>query len=83
MRHLGTIKTSKAQQRVLQTLSDGNYYTSFELCLKAEVTNPSGVISELRAQGFHIITEYVGESERGARVWRYRWLNPIRQGVAA
>jgi hypothetical protein len=76
MRHLGTIRTSKAQQRVIECLSSGKPWTTYALCLSAQCTNPAGVVSELRAQGFHITTKYVGESERGARTWEYQWLKP-------
>jgi hypothetical protein len=73
MRHLGSTANSKPQQRILSALSGGQWMTTFELCLKGEVTNPAGIISELRANGYHVQTEYFGESTRGARTWRYRW----------
>jgi hypothetical protein len=74
MRHLPNTAHSKIHQRVLEALANGDWLTTFEICLKGEVTNPSGIISELRANGYHIETKYVGESSRGARVWQYRWM---------
>ena len=73
MRHLPNIATSKPLQRLLSVLSDCAWHTTYQLCMEAEICNPSGAISDLKANGLHIITEYQGESARGARVWRYKW----------
>jgi hypothetical protein len=73
LRHMGKISTSKAQQRILDVLADGKEHTTYQLCLEAEVTNPAGWLSELKAQGFHFIKRCLGKSERGARVYGYTW----------
>ena len=73
MRHMGCVARSKPQQRVLEAFADGNWHSSYQLCLEAEVVNPTGYISELRAQGYTIVKKYGGTTARGAEVWLYKW----------
>jgi hypothetical protein len=80
---MGTIKTSRGQQRILDVLADGKPHSSFSICMDAEVVSPSTYISELTAQGFHISTLPGGRSARGARITYFQWLAPKQEVVAA
>ena len=73
--HAALYTNSPRLQRVLKLLADGEWYTSFEIAMRAGVVNPSGAISELKApiNGMDIQTDYVGELN-GRKIWRYRWI---------
>jgi hypothetical protein len=73
MRHLSSITTSKRLQRLMDAMADGAWHTTLELQSKAFLTNPSGAISELRANGLHIQGENLGRNENGSMVYRYKW----------
>jgi hypothetical protein len=72
-RHLTNTAHSPRHQRFLDALSDGLWRTNIELCQQAYCTNPGGVASELRANGYHIEKKYERETEHGGRVYKYRW----------
>lgn len=71
--HQESIATSKRLQRVIQALKDyPEGLTTREIMLLADVCAVSAVISELRAEGFNITCEYIGRTDKGASVFRYK-----------
>ena len=81
--HQASIATSKRLQRVIQALKDyPNGLTTKEIILLADVCAVSACVSELRAEGVDVTCEYIGRTERGASVFRYK-LDPKSERIAA
>ena len=70
--HHANIQRSERLRRVLAALSSGQWITTMALGYAAKSTRPSSDVSELRHSGVEVDCEYVGPSETGARVHKYR-----------
>lgn len=50
--------------------------TTIELTDACGTTRASSDCSELRANGVNVVAEYVGKSDAGRKVWRYKIVRP-------
>ncbi len=69
--HAARYTNSKRLQKVLRVLSDGNWHTSLQIAIDANVLNPSGCISELNAPINALGIEK--DEKDGKRYGKYRW----------
>lgn len=72
------IETSDRLQRVLLLLADGREYSTLDIVMAAGVCAVNSCIAELRANGYDIRCQRVGER------WLYRLADgPVERGMAA
>lgn len=68
--HYARIDRSPRLQRAMRLLSDGQWHTTRDIVMGAEVMAVNSAMSELRRNGLHIECE-LDSGRRG--VYRYRW----------
>jgi hypothetical protein len=68
--------TSARLQKLLAYLQECGLRgaTTLELCQRCITTRPSSDVSELRANGVQIETQFEGTNENGRRIYRYTLL---------
>ncbi len=73
--HVSNLDRSPAQRRVLAYLRDkgASGATTAQISRDANVQNVATWVSHLKANGIDVVCRYEGETEDGARVYRY-WL---------
>ena len=69
--HAARVGSSERLQRVLDVLRDHQEHSTFDLIANAAVCAVNSIVSELRANGFHITCRQDREPN-GNRVWLYR-----------
>ena len=77
--HVSKLESSPAQQRVLAYLRDcgSRGATTLEINAECQVQNVATWVSALRHNDIDIVCRYQGQSEQGAKVYRY-WLAHYR-----
>lgn len=75
--HYARLDNSPRLQRVAALLANGQWHTTMEIIVGANVCAVNSAIAELRANGLAI------ESKRAGDVWSYRLVQAFVVGVAA
>ena len=75
--HYAKLDNSPRLQRVAALLADGQWRTTMEIIVGANVCAVNSAIAELRANGLAV------ESKREGDVWSYRRVPDYTVGVAA
>ena len=74
MQHAANLKTSTLLQGIYDVLTDYQWHTTKEIADRTGCEVTSTRISEIRRNNIKIDCEYVGQTDKGNKIYRYRML---------